>query len=198
MSHGGNAGLPNALKLLTPIKKKYSELSWADLFQLASATAIETAGGPVIDMKYGRVDAEDDSAVPVDGRLPSAGPPYQEAQGDEPAKESSDQSAQGHLRRVFGRMGLTDQDIVALSGAHTLGRAFSNRSGANKVRSPVLPSSTWHHSGRALVRCALCSGTHRSLGRSRLRSLGFASHPLGRGCLGTFWFLVNCNGRLAG
>ena len=34
-----------------------------------------------------------------------------------------------HLRAVFGRMGFNDQDIVALSGAHTLGRAFKDRSG---------------------------------------------------------------------
>ncbi len=34
-----------------------------------------------------------------------------------------------HLRKVFHRMGLSDQEIVALSGAHTLGRAYKNRSG---------------------------------------------------------------------
>jgi L-ascorbate peroxidase len=81
-------------------------------------------------MRYGRIDAVDESEVPVDGRLPSAGAPYQEATGAEPAKESKDQSATGHLRRVFGRMGLSDEDIVALSGAHTLGRTFKDRSGA--------------------------------------------------------------------
>merc|ERR1719499_2190802 len=34
-----------------------------------------------------------------------------------------------HLRNVFYRMGFNDQEIVALSGAHTLGRAFNDRSG---------------------------------------------------------------------
>ncbi len=37
-----------------------------------------------------------------------------------------------HLRNVFYRMGLTDQEIVALSGAHTLGRAYPSRSGFGK------------------------------------------------------------------
>lgn len=35
------SGLVNALKLLQPIKDKYSGVTYADLFQLASATAIE-------------------------------------------------------------------------------------------------------------------------------------------------------------
>nr|BAJ34299.1 unnamed protein product [Eutrema halophilum] len=37
-----------------------------------------------------------------------------------------------HLRDVFYRMGLNDQEIVALSGAHTLGRARPERSGWGK------------------------------------------------------------------
>ena len=34
-------GLINALKLIQPIKDKYPGITYADLFQLASATAIE-------------------------------------------------------------------------------------------------------------------------------------------------------------
>lgn len=35
-----------------------------------------------------------------------------------------------HLRDVFGHMGLTDQDIVALSGGHTLVCSISFKSSA--------------------------------------------------------------------
>lgn len=36
---------------------------------------------------------------------------------------------QGHLRAIFGRMGFNDQEIVALSGAHALGRCHPEHSG---------------------------------------------------------------------
>jgi L-ascorbate peroxidase len=116
LKHAANAGLLNALKLLQPIKEKYSGVTYADLFQLASATAIEEAGGPTIPMKYGRVDVLAPEQCPEEGRLPDAGPPT-------PAS---------HLRDVFYRMGLNDKDIVALSGAHTLGRSRPERSGWGK------------------------------------------------------------------
>eukprot|EP01018_Ginkgo_biloba_P019251 Gb_14035 [translate_table: standard] len=41
-------------------------------------------------------------------------------------------SPAGHLRDIFYRMGLTDKEIVALSGAHTLGRSRPERSGWGK------------------------------------------------------------------
>ena len=44
INHGANAGLTTALQLLKPIKKKFEEVGWADLMQLASATAVEVAG----------------------------------------------------------------------------------------------------------------------------------------------------------
>ncbi|ONM17335.1 L-ascorbate peroxidase S chloroplastic/mitochondrial [Zea mays] len=116
LKHGANAGLINALKLIQPIKDKYPSITYADLFQLASATAIEEAGGPKIPMKYGRVDVTGPEQCPPEGKLPDAGP----------------SSPADHLREVFYRMGLNDKEIVALSGAHTLGRSRPERSGWGK------------------------------------------------------------------
>ncbi|CAN6325990.1 unnamed protein product, partial [Urochloa humidicola] len=116
LKHGANAGLVNALKLIQPIKDKFPGVTYADLFQLASATAIEEAGGPKIPMLYGRVDVTSPEQCPPEGRLPAAGPPS-------PAE---------HLREVFYRMCMNDKEIVALSGAHTLGRARPERSGWGK------------------------------------------------------------------
>ncbi|KAH0451571.1 hypothetical protein IEQ34_018870 [Dendrobium chrysotoxum] len=107
-SHGSNAGLKIAIDLLEPIKAKHPKITYADLYQLAGVVAVEVTGGPTIDFVPGRRDS---SACPKEGRLPDA-------------KKGSQ-----HLRDVFYRMGLTDKDIVALSGGHTLGKAHSERSG---------------------------------------------------------------------
>ncbi|KAK8646928.1 hypothetical protein V6N13_120695 [Hibiscus sabdariffa] len=116
MKYKSNTGLVNALKLIQPIKDKYPSLTYADLFQLGSATAVEEAGGPKIPMKYGRLDASSPDHCPEEGRLPAAG-----------ASSPAD-----HLRKVFSRMGFNDKEIVALSGAHTLGRARPERSSWGK------------------------------------------------------------------
>jgi Peroxidase len=50
--HGANAGLAGAVALLEPVKEAFPEMSYADIFQMASARSIELAGGPKIDMKY--------------------------------------------------------------------------------------------------------------------------------------------------
>jgi len=113
---GPNNGLSKALVYLKAAKKACPLVSWADLIQLASATAISHMGGPTIPMKYGRLDADaspDLSVAPFG--LPDAKPPGCPA---------------GHLREVFYKYGMNDQEIVALSGAHTVGRAFKDRSGA--------------------------------------------------------------------
>lgn len=150
--HGANAGLKNALILLEPIKAQFPEVGYADLYQLASATAVEVCclaaidysyiaaefsprpsgachiswsymrvqvmGGPKIPMKYGRKEASGPDMCHPEGNLPAGAAPWPSG-GD----------AAGHLRAVFHRMGLTDQDIVALSGAHSVGRAHPGRSG---------------------------------------------------------------------
>lgn len=40
-----------------------------------------------------------------------------------------DLQGSGHVRDIFYRMGFNDQEIVALLGAHTLGRCYTDRSG---------------------------------------------------------------------
>jgi catalase (peroxidase I) len=82
---------------------------------LLTVAAIRSMGGPTIPWSSGRLDAIDPSAVTPDGRLPNAdsGPP------------GSDKSDAAHLRTIFYRMGFNDQEIVALSGAHALGRCHS-------------------------------------------------------------------------
>jgi len=122
LKHGANAGLSKAINYLKPLKEKYPDVSWADLIQLASVVAIEHAGGPVIPIRYGRVDTSDEKQCPKEGNLPSANPPFPDSSPD----------AAVHLRRIFYRMGFDDKEIVALSGAHTLGRAFAERSGTVK------------------------------------------------------------------
>jgi Peroxidase len=54
INHGANAGLAGAVKLLEPVKKAFPAVSYADIFQMASARGVELAGGPAIAMKYGK------------------------------------------------------------------------------------------------------------------------------------------------
>jgi L-ascorbate peroxidase len=129
LTFGANAGLPKAVKYLEQFKKKYPAVGWADLIQMASACAVKHMGGPEIQMTYGRKDVTSaDQCAPGDSRegfkthagLPDAKPPFGCGASD-PAT---------HLRNVFSKkMGFNDEDIVALSGAHTIGRAFADRSG---------------------------------------------------------------------
>ncbi|KAM0938730.1 putative L-ascorbate peroxidase [Dioscorea sansibarensis] len=107
-SHGSNAGLKIAIDLCETVKAKHPKITYADLYQLAGVVAVEVTGGPTIDFVPGRKDS---TVCPREGRLPDA-------------KKGSQ-----HLRDIFYRMGLTDKDIVALSGGHTLGRAHPERSG---------------------------------------------------------------------
>ncbi|TXT13529.1 hypothetical protein VHUM_00896 [Vanrija humicola] len=108
--HGGNAGLGVARDALEPIKKQFPWISYGDLWTLAGVAAIQETGGPVILWRPGRIDGVEAQQTP-DGRLPDA------AQG------------QSHIRDIFGRMGFNDQEMVALIGAHALGRCHTDRSG---------------------------------------------------------------------
>lgn len=107
-THDANAGLKIAVDFCEHIKSKYPNVTYADIYQLAGVVAVEITGGPTIEFVPGRKDS---LASPPEGRLPDA------------------KKGPQHLRDIFYRMGLSDKDIVALSGAHTLGRAHPERSG---------------------------------------------------------------------
>jgi len=108
--HGANAGLGVARSLLDPLVARFPGLSYADLYTLAGVVAIESMGGPKISWTPGRKDGQPKDCTP-DGRLPDA-------------KQGED-----HIRSVFYRMGFNDREIVALIGAHALGRCHTDRSG---------------------------------------------------------------------
>eukprot|EP00591_Stephanopyxis_turris_P012829 CAMPEP_0195516788 /NCGR_PEP_ID=MMETSP0794_2-20130614/8671_1 /TAXON_ID=515487 /ORGANISM="Stephanopyxis turris, Strain CCMP 815" /LENGTH=313 /DNA_ID=CAMNT_0040645471 /DNA_START=126 /DNA_END=1067 /DNA_ORIENTATION=+ len=113
---GANAGLGVARAALEPIKEKYPEISYADLYTLSGVVAVEESGGPEVPFRLGREDMSDGETSPSDGRLPGAD------------KGSSQMTIQ-HVRDVFHRMGFDDREIVALLGAHALGRCHTDRSG---------------------------------------------------------------------
>eukprot|EP00567_Pseudictyota_dubia_P008779 CAMPEP_0197453430 /NCGR_PEP_ID=MMETSP1175-20131217/34888_1 /TAXON_ID=1003142 /ORGANISM="Triceratium dubium, Strain CCMP147" /LENGTH=352 /DNA_ID=CAMNT_0042986713 /DNA_START=13 /DNA_END=1071 /DNA_ORIENTATION=+ len=130
ITHGANAGLSGGVALLEPVKEKFPSVSYADIYQMASARSIVLAGGPEIDMVYGRVDASDPDQCSPEGNLPD-GEPAEDGKFGGPGGTASteDTTPFGHLRKVFYRMGIDDEGIVALSGAHTFGRAYKDRSG---------------------------------------------------------------------
>lgn len=108
--HGANSGLKAAREFLEPVKAKFPWITYSDLWTLAGVAAIQEMQGPRIPWRPGRSDRDVSFCTP-DGRLPDG------AKGGD------------HLRAIFGRMGFSDQEIVALSGAHALGRCHTDRSG---------------------------------------------------------------------
>ncbi|KAI0315688.1 heme peroxidase [Amylostereum chailletii] len=108
--HGANNGLNIARDLMEKVKQEFPWITYGDLWTLGGVAALQEMGGPKIPWRPGRIDGTAEKATP-DGRLPDA------SQG------------QNHLRDIFYRMGFNDQEIVALSGAHALGRCHTDRSG---------------------------------------------------------------------
>ncbi|QRW21668.1 manganese peroxidase 2 [Rhizoctonia solani] len=108
--HGANNGLNIARAKMEEVKKEFPWISYGDLWTLGGVAALQEMDGPKIPWRPGRIDGYAKDATP-DGRLPDA------TQGAD------------HLRNIFYRMGFNDQEIVALSGAHALGRCHRDRSG---------------------------------------------------------------------
>jgi adenylate cyclase len=104
-----NSGLERGVRIIEELQYNFHKetncsVSFADCLAFAGAIAIEKAGGPSIFLETGRKDS--DSPDPG-SMLPT------------------DNLSFNSLFTVFQRMGFTVRDLVALSGAHTLG--FANR-----------------------------------------------------------------------
>ncbi len=141
-----NANLDKARRLLLPVKQKYGRsLSWADLLVLAGNVAHDDMGLKTFGFAFGREDAwqptetfwgpedtwlgderysddapldlsEDDLAAVTMGLI------YVNPEGPQ---GNPDPAASAHdIRVTFSRMGMTDEETVALiAGGHTFGKA---------------------------------------------------------------------------
>lgn len=109
---GENAGLEVGRDFLSEFHYTFPWLSRGDLWTLGGVVAVQEAGGPKIKWRPGRVDESSRAKVPENGNLPDA------------SQESGD-----YIRKIFYRIGFTDQEIVALIGAHALGKCHTSRSG---------------------------------------------------------------------
>ncbi len=145
-----NGNLDKARRLLWPIKQKYgAKLSWADLMILAGNVAIESMGGPIFGFGGGRADVweperdvywgTEELWVGQEGNETRIQPEknmvlesplaaiqmgliYVNPEGPGGVPDAL-QSARD-IRETFHRMGMNDEETVALTaGGHTFGKA---------------------------------------------------------------------------
>jgi L-ascorbate peroxidase len=88
------------LALLDMVRERFPGLGWADAIAIGASAAILKCGGPSIELGLGRTDTD---VPPPMHKLPGGyeGPVL--------------------IRKIFERMGFSAQELVVLSGAHTLG-----------------------------------------------------------------------------
>ena len=146
-----NVNLDKARRLLWPIKKKYgNKISWADLMILAGNCALESMGFKTFGFAGGRVDAwepeEDIYWGPESEWLgdkrhnhdPELDKPFAATQmgliyvnPEGPNGEPNVLAAAKDIRTTFTRMGMTDEETVALiAGGHTFGKTHGAADGS--------------------------------------------------------------------
>ncbi len=143
-----NANLDKARRILWPVKKKYGrQISWADLMVLAGNVALEDMGFRTLGFAGGREDdweadlvywgAETkwlagDKRYDVERKLENPlaavqmGLIYVNPEG--PGGNPDPVLAAKDIRETFGRMGMDDEETVALiAGGHTLGKTHGGQ-----------------------------------------------------------------------
>lgn len=139
-----NVNLDKARRLLWPVKQKYgNKISWADLMILAGNAAIESMGGETYGFGGGRADVwepEEDVYWGVETEWLTEGRYSGDRELENPLAAvqmgliyvnpegpngDPDILASGRdIRDTFARMGMNDEDTVALvAGGHTFGKA---------------------------------------------------------------------------
>ncbi|MGN7869488.1 catalase/peroxidase HPI [Paracoccus sp. 22332] len=144
-----NGNLDKARRLLWPVKQKYgNRISWADLILLAGNVAMETMGFKTFGFAGGRADIwapEEDIYWGPEGEwLATSDKPDSRYSGERDLANplaavqmgliyvnpqgpdgNPDPVASGRdVRDTFGRMGMNDEETVALvAGGHTFGKA---------------------------------------------------------------------------
>ncbi|KAE8725018.1 Peroxidase 35 [Hibiscus syriacus] len=108
-----------------------NKVSCADILALATRDVVQLTGGPFYTVELGRRDGRTSTKASVQGQLPH--PNF-----------NLDQ-----LNSMFAKHGLSQTDMIALSGAHTLGFAhcgrFSNRIYNFSPTNPVDPTLNFQY-----------------------------------------------------
>jgi len=153
-----NANLDKARRLLWPIKQKYgNKISWADLMVLTGNVALEDMGFQTIGFAGGREDVyepeldvywgaeekwlSDEKRYSGDRDLENPlaavqmGLIYVNPEG--PNGNPDPVLAAHDIRETFGRMGMNDEETVALiAGGHTLGKTHGAGDASNVGAEP--------------------------------------------------------------
>ncbi|WP_425960535.1 catalase/peroxidase HPI [Rhizobium nepotum] len=185
-----NVNTDKGRRLLWPIKKKYgNKISWADLIALAGTIAYDVAGLKTFGFAFGREDIwapekdtywgdEKEWLAPSDGRYGDVTKPetlenplaavqmgliYVNPEGVNGKSDPLATAAQ--MRETFARMGMDDEETVALTaGGHTIGKSHGNGSAANlspdpETAGPEYQGLGWINTkGRGIGRDTVVSG----------------------------------------
>ncbi len=185
-----NVNTDKGRRLLWPIKKKYgNKISWADLIALAGTIAYEAAGLKTFGFAFGREDIwhpekdtywgdEKEWLAPSDGRYGDVAKPatlenplaavqmgliYVNPEGVNGKSDPLATAAQ--MRETFARMGMNDEETVALTaGGHTIGKCHGNGNAADlsadpETAGPEFQGLGWINTkGRGIGRDTVVSG----------------------------------------